>query len=101
EFQTLQLHPEEVGLPVYSNDQIRGGDKKENAEVLLSVLKGKQGAYFDTVLFNAGLGIYTSGRVSEIKEGIELARESILSGSALERLERLVTFSNKIPSEVY
>ena len=98
---TLSLHPEEVGLPVYSNNAIRGGDSKENAEILMSVLKGKQGAYFDTVLLNAGLGIFTNGKTATIKDGINLARESILSGAALERLERLVDFSNQIPSEVY
>ncbi|WP_067726463.1 anthranilate phosphoribosyltransferase [Oceanobacillus damuensis] len=97
----ITLTPEEVGLPVYTLEQIRGGDPKENAEILLSVLKGKQGAYFDTVLLNAGLGIFTNGKAASIKEGIELARESILSGAALERLERLVDYSSKIPSEVY
>ncbi|WP_087974447.1 anthranilate phosphoribosyltransferase [Oceanobacillus rekensis] len=101
ELKSISLHPEEVGLPVYSNDSIRGGDSKENAEILMSVLKGKQGAYFDTVLLNAGLGIYTNGKAATIKDGINLARESILSGAALERLERLVDFSSKIPSEVY
>lgn len=101
ELTPFTLHPEEVGLAVYSNDAIRGGDSKENAAILLSVLKGKKGAYFDTVLLNAGLGIYTSGKAVTIKEGIELARESLLSGAALERLERLIEFSNKIPSEVH
>lgn len=98
---SIQLHPEEVNLPVYPNEAIRGGDSKENAAILLSVLKGEQGAYFDTVLLNAGLGIFTSGKAATIKDGIDLARESILSGAALKRLERLVEFSNKIPSEVY
>ncbi|MGJ9459511.1 anthranilate phosphoribosyltransferase [Oceanobacillus sp. CF4.6] len=101
ELTSISLHPEEVGLPVYSNDKIRGGNPKENAEILMSVLKGKQGAYFDTVLLNAGLGIFTNGKAATIKDGISLARESILSGAALERLERLVDFSSKIPSEVY
>ena len=101
ELKVVSLHPEEIGLPVYSNDSIRGGDAKENAEILLSVLKGNQGAYFDTVLLNAGLGIFTNGKATTIKDGIEFARESILSGAALARLEGLIEYSNKIPSEVY
>lgn len=101
ELSSYSLHPEEVNLPVYANEAIRGGDAKENAAILLSVLKGEQGAYFDTVLLNAGLGIFTNGKAATISEGIELARESILSGAAFERLERLIEFSNKIPSEVY
>ncbi|MEI3598357.1 MULTISPECIES: anthranilate phosphoribosyltransferase [unclassified Oceanobacillus] len=93
----MNLHPEEVNLPIYPNEAIRGGDSKRNAEILLSVLKGEPGAYFDTVLLNAGIGIYTSRKTDSIQAGIELARESILSGAALERLERLVSFSEKIP----
>ncbi len=97
----MTLHPEEVGLPVYPNEAIRGGDSKQNAEILLSVLQGKEGPYLDTVLLNAGLGIFTSGKAVSIEEGISLARESIKSGAALDKLERLIDFSKKIPSEVY
>lgn len=97
----LQLHPEEVGLQTYPNTAIRGGNSKANADILRAVLKGERGAYFDTVLLNAGLGIYASGNVNTIEEGVALARESILSGAALKRLENLITFSKKIPSEVY
>ncbi|WP_249871419.1 anthranilate phosphoribosyltransferase [Oceanobacillus saliphilus] len=97
----ITLNPEEVGLPVYSNEQIRGGDAKKNAKILLSVLNGEQGAYLDTVLLNAGLGIFTNGKAATIKDGIELARESIQSGAALARLQHLVDYSNNIPSEVY
>lgn len=95
------LHPEEVGLSVYSNEKIRGGDAKANAEILKSVLNGKSGAYLDTVLLNAGLGLFTNGKAATIKDGIAMARESIKSGAALDRLERLITYSKKIPSGVY
>ena len=94
------LRPEEVGLPVYTNDKIRGGDAKDNADILLHVLKGKPGAYLDTVLLNAGLGIFANGATQTIKEGIGLAMESIQSGAALERLQQLIAYSKKIPSEV-
>jgi len=94
------LTPEEVGLPTYTKDEIRGGDAKKNAEILRDVLNGKPGAYMDTVLLNAGLGLFTNGKADTIKNGIEMARESIESGAARERLERLVEFSQKIPSEV-
>lgn len=86
---SFTVHPEEVGLPVVANDQLMGGDAKRNAEILLSVLKGDQGVYRDIVLLNAGLGIFANGRVTTIKEGIELAKESIDSGAALNRLHGL------------
>ena len=94
------LNPEEVDLPTYRNEEIRGGDAKDNAVILIDVLEGKKGAYYDTVLLNAGLGLFANGAAKTIKAGINLARESIESGAARERLQRLVEFSKKIPSGV-
>jgi anthranilate phosphoribosyltransferase len=93
------LHPEEVGLSVYSNEAIVGGYASENAEILKNVLKGNKGAHRDTVLLNAGIGIFTGGKVNTIVEGIELAKEIIDSGAALERLHRLIEVS-KVKAEV-
>ncbi|MDE5053343.1 anthranilate phosphoribosyltransferase [Niallia taxi] len=90
----INLHPEEVNLSVYSNEAIRGGDAKENADILLKVLKGEKGAYKDTVLLNAGIGIYAAGKADNIEGGIELARNSIESGAALSKLEQLVANSS-------
>ncbi|HWJ79403.1 MAG TPA: anthranilate phosphoribosyltransferase [Niallia sp.] len=96
EIERIVLHPNDVNLPTYSNDQIKGGDSKRNAEILLDVLNGKQGAYRDTVLLNAGIGIYTAGRADSIKDGIKLAMESIDSGAALNKLHLLVEHSREI-----
>ncbi|MER2059937.1 MAG: anthranilate phosphoribosyltransferase [Niallia sp.] len=89
------LTPEDVHLPYYTNEQIRGGDSKENATILLNVLKGKKGAYRDTVLLNAGIGIYTAGRADSIVEGVNVAKESIDSGAALHKLNQLVETSKE------
>ncbi|BAC12481.1 anthranilate phosphoribosyltransferase [Oceanobacillus iheyensis HTE831] len=93
------IHPEEVGLSVYPNDEIQGGNATENANILLSVLKGEDSAYLDTVLFNAGIALFASKKADSIYDGVELARESITSGSALSKLNNLITFSKKV-SEV-
>jgi anthranilate phosphoribosyltransferase len=92
---SLTLHPEEVNLPLYSNEAIRGGDARENAEILLNVLRGKQGAHRDTVLLNAGLGIYASGSANTILAGVNMAKESIDSGAALQKLEKLISYNQK------
>jgi len=93
------LHPEEVGLPVYDNDAIKGGTAKENARILLDVLQGKPGPYLDTVLLNAGIGLYASGIADSIKDGVERARKSIFEGKALERLEGLIACSKSMRSD--
>ncbi|MDF2788093.1 MAG: anthranilate phosphoribosyltransferase, partial [Neobacillus sp.] len=40
---TQTFVPEEVGLPQYDNSAIKGGDSKENAEILKQVLSGEKG----------------------------------------------------------
>ena len=68
---------------------ITGGDAKENAEILLSVLKNEDSPYLETTVLNAGLGFFANGKVETIKEGVELARQLIADGSALEKLRQL------------
>lgn len=97
---SFTIHPAELDLPVLPNDAIKGGDAKENADILLNVLKGKPGAYYDTILLNAGLGLYANGAAETMQAGVDMARESIASGAALEKLKRLAEYSKKMPSGV-
>lgn len=86
----MTLLPEDAGLPRYDNSTIKGGDAADNAAILLRILKGEKGPFRDTVLLNAGLGIFAAGKAATIKDGISLARESIDSGSAYEKLQGLI-----------
>ncbi len=92
---TQSFVPDEVGLPEYDNSAIKGGDSKENALILKKVLSGEKGACRDTVLLNAGLGIFTSGRADTIVEGINIARDVIDSGAAYGKLEQLIKLTQK------
>ena len=48
-----------------------------------------QGAYRDAVLLNAAGALVVAGRAADLREGVEIARESIDSGAAKQRLARL------------
>lgn len=96
---SFTLHPEELGLPVYNSDAIRGGNPKENAAILKSVLSNEQGPYLDTVLLNAAIGLFANGKADDIKQGVDIARESIASGAAMERLNNLVQYSKNLKRE--
>ncbi len=89
------LEPADVGLPQYDNEAIKGGNAQENARILRNVLEGEQGAYRDTVLLNAGLGIYAQGAANTVREGIGLAKASIDTGEALKKLNRLIQYSKE------
>ncbi|OCA91527.1 anthranilate phosphoribosyltransferase [Bacillus sp. FJAT-27225] len=93
------ITPDNVGLPYYANTSIKGGEASQNGEILKGVLKGEKGAYRDTVLLNAGIGLYTAEAASSIPEGVKLAVEMIDSGAAYKKLEDLREYSNKFRKE--
>lgn len=99
EIRTFDLTPEEVGLRRASIDELKGGDAEYNAAALKQVLQGKEGAYRDIVLLNAGAALVVAGKAENIKDGIELARQSIDTGAALAILEKLIELSNLKSSE--
>lgn len=84
------FYPEDVGLKRYSNNEIKGGDAKDNAEIMVKVLKGEKGAYYESVLLNAGLGIYAANKSESIQQGIQIAKEQIDTGAAFKKLEQLI-----------
>ncbi|WP_425505483.1 anthranilate phosphoribosyltransferase [Sporosarcina jiandibaonis] len=92
----FSLTPDDVGLQAADLSAIRGGTPVENAEITRSVLGGERGPRFDTVVFNAGIGLFANGQAGTIQEGVKLATDSILSGRALEKLEAVIAFSEKI-----
>ncbi|TQS70962.1 anthranilate phosphoribosyltransferase [Ornithinibacillus gellani] len=96
EFIPFTIQPEELGLPSYENSKIKGGSARDNAEILLDVLRGKPGPYYDTVLLNAAIGLFANGAAATIQDGVQLARESLESGAALSKLEYLIQYSKPV-----
>ncbi|MDH5527367.1 MAG: anthranilate phosphoribosyltransferase [Nitrospirota bacterium] len=92
---TFTLTPEEVGLPVAKSADLEGGDAAHNAEITRGVLAGMKGPARDIVLINAAPVFVATGRAGSLKEGVRLAEESIDSGSAEDKLHKLVEASNR------
>lgn len=91
---TETLDPRELGFASASPAELRGGDPQENARILRDILAGRdRGPRRDVVLLNAAAALYVGGVAANLGEGVEIAAESIDSGAALERLERLIAFS--------
>lgn len=92
----FKLRAEDVGLTPQPLSAIRGGNAEENAAIMRELLAGKQSAYFDTVILNAGIGFFAYGLSETMKEGIEMAKESIFSGRATEKLEAVIAYSQQL-----
>ncbi|MEQ9399264.1 MAG: anthranilate phosphoribosyltransferase [Longimicrobiales bacterium] len=90
----FDLEPEELGCDRVSEPSLRGGEPEENAEMILSGLRGEAGGPRVATLLNAAAAIYVSGTVDSLADAAEAARESIDSGAAMEALERLRAATN-------
>ncbi|MEL7132554.1 MAG: anthranilate phosphoribosyltransferase [Pseudomonadota bacterium] len=78
----FEVHPEAAGLPTHPFEDIIGGSPEENAKAFGALLDGAPGAYRDAVLLNAAAALKVAGRVTDLKDGVALATESIDSGAA-------------------
>lgn len=90
-----EINPQQFGFACAGEDALEGGDAKENASIVRSVLSGEKGPRLDTVLFNCGAALYTAGRVKSIAEGVAMAREGVEAGNATKLLDRFIEASNR------
>jgi anthranilate synthase/phosphoribosyltransferase len=88
------VNPQDLGLPLCTLEDLKGGSLKTNCEIALSVLKGDRGARRDAVVLNAAAAIYLSGAAENLEEGVEKAELSIDSGAAMKKLEDLIAITN-------
>ena len=91
---TFQFIPKEFGLASCVMDDLKGGDSEDNATITLNILKGEKGPKRDISLINAAAAIFVAGLATDLKEGLEKAAQSVDSGAALAKLEKLKEISN-------
>ncbi len=87
------VRPEELGISRCPLDALAGGSPAENAAAIVRVFDGERGSHREAILFNAAAAISAAHGSSDLKEGLDLARQALDSGAARERLQALVTFS--------
>lgn len=90
-----EINPEDAGLPVHPLEAIRGDTPEYNAAALGALLDGEKSAYRDSVLLNSAAAFVIADKANTLKQGVEIAAESIDSGKAKEKLALLA----KITSE--
>ncbi len=89
--------PEDVGVGRHDLAALAGGDSRENAAIARDILGGSNGARHDIVVANAGAALYVAGMAASIRDGVQLARESLASGAARQKLEELIAITNEVP----
>jgi anthranilate phosphoribosyltransferase len=89
------LRPEDGGLRPVPPSSLRGGEPADNARLLHGVLAGTGGPLRDAVLLNAAAALWVADAVQTLADGVLLAANSIDSGAARSRLERLVALTRE------
>lgn len=91
------LDAQKFGFARATLDDLGGGTPDFNASITRSVLENHATqARMDVVLLNAGAALFAADVAPTIADGIAKARESIASGKALNKLEKLITFSKAL-----
>lgn len=86
---SYEILPEELGLRRASIEDLVGGDVRKNMQITTDILKGEVGPRRDVVVLNSAAALMVGGKVQNMKQGIDLAGDSIDSGSAYSLLEKL------------
>jgi anthranilate phosphoribosyltransferase len=94
-FKNYEIVPEDFAMQRAKPQDLLGAGTSENAKILLDILNGREGPKRDIVILNSAAAIYAADKARSIEEGIALAKESIDSKKALEKLELLKDYSKK------
>jgi anthranilate phosphoribosyltransferase len=93
---TFTVRPEDFGMERASINDLRGGDREENARIIRSILDGEPGPRRDIVLMNAAAALVVGLKARDLKEGVALAARSIDAGKARAKLDDLIGFSQHL-----
>ena len=92
----FEINPEDAGLPVHPFDDILGGSPAQNAVAFRALLNGEKSAYRDAVLLNSAAALLVADKVDNLKDGAEMATQSIDSGAAKEKIKALAALTSGV-----
>ena len=93
---TSEFNPRKYFPDGANFSDLKGGDAKVNAQILLDVLSGKlRNGARDICLLNAAAAIVVGGKTDDFGAALEMALDSLDSGAALKKLKTLVEFSRQ------
>jgi anthranilate phosphoribosyltransferase len=89
-FATSTLSPHQFPINDSSLDDLLGGDRDANAEIVRRLLEGKErGPKREAILLNTAAGLMLAGKARTLSAGWDLGAEVIDNGSARLKLEEL------------
>ncbi len=103
EVERTSLRPEDFGWNPISLDGVVVNSRDEAAEHAVKILGGalpESDPRMRLVLANSAAALLVAGTVSDLREGVRVARAAIAEGKALETLERVIEVSGGDPGRL-
>ncbi|OHD84813.1 MAG: anthranilate phosphoribosyltransferase, partial [Sulfuricurvum sp. RIFCSPLOWO2_02_43_6] len=93
----FEIDPQMLGIKKAPFEAILGGEAAQNAQILTDILNNRATeAQRDMVLINAAYALVAEGMARDAQEGLEIARDTLLSGKAAQKLDQIITVSSKL-----
>jgi anthranilate phosphoribosyltransferase len=91
----LDVSPEFFGVKQVEASNLKVSNVDDSAKTIQTILKGKnlKNPKTEMVLVNSAAGIIVGGKADDFTEAMQIARESILSGAAYDKLKELIRVS--------
>ena len=102
EISEYHIKPEDFGIESQSLIGLSVDDSSDSLRLIKDALGKQEGTYAgkaaDMVALNAGAAIYVSGIADSLGQGIEMAKDAIASGMALQKINELASFTQVFAS---
>ncbi len=82
-----QWSAKDFGLPLSPFDDLKGGDLAANLVIVEDILAGRgPTGLVDTIVLNAAVALWITGKTAAVQDGLGLARERLLGGAVKQKI---------------
>ncbi len=91
-----EIDPRDYGFNLCNKEDLIGGDKNENAQIIKDIFLGKKGPKRDTVVLNSAAALYIGKDDITLEQAIIEVQKTIDSGKALTKLNQMIKTTNEV-----
>jgi len=93
----FEIDPLDYGIKRQPLAAIVGGDARQNAGILQNIFENRAtDAQRDIVMINAANAFIVDGKARDIRDGLQMAEEALVSGRAKTKLQQIIEVSSKL-----
>ena len=90
------INVEDLGLNKWKIENVMVNNPQESVKLFIDALERARGPVYEFILANTAAALYVAEVVSDLRDGVELAREVIEDGIALKHVRNIVEMSKVV-----